>query len=307
LFQGMFALPRMILANFINFFANWRALRQVIAKGNPRRVAWDKTTHDFPSLSEVSRARRVIGQILVQQGSLSQTALEEALETRPAGMRLGTWLVHSERLSPAALADGLAEQAGVQSETVDSFAISQDVIDLLPASIALHYAVLPIRFANGKLTVASESALSPIAKAALKRKTGYEIEYVIAHIGQVTVGLRHYYARHRDANPRQQLDLAVQQGHLSEDRKQAAWEYYVSRQVMLGEILQALGRIDVAAFSVTLLQQSSHQVPLGEFLVSNGIICQTALDQAIELQREIQPCVATVLRRFSNAANAAQP
>ncbi len=305
LFQGMLALPRMILGNFINFFANWRALKQVIAKGNPRRVAWDKTTHDFPSLGEVSRARRVIGQILLEQGSLSQTALEEALETRPAGMRLGTWLVHSERISPAALAAGLAEQAGVASEAVDSFGISQEVIDLLPASIALHYAVLPIRFANGHLTVASESALSPIARAALKRKTGYEVEYVIAHIGQVTVGLRHYYARHRGANPKQELDQAVQQGRLSEDRKQAAWEYYVARQVMLGEVLQALGRIDVAAFSVTLLQQSSHQVPLGEFLVSNGIMCQAALDKAIELQKKIQPNMADVVKQFNGTTNAA--
>jgi len=34
LFQGLLSLPRMILGNFINFInfmANWRALRQVIA------------------------------------------------------------------------------------------------------------------------------------------------------------------------------------------------------------------------------------------------------------------------------------
>ena len=42
----------MVWGNLINFMANWRAIRQILHHRDPRRVAWDKTAHDFPMLSE---------------------------------------------------------------------------------------------------------------------------------------------------------------------------------------------------------------------------------------------------------------
>ena len=44
--QGLLSIPRLFWGNFINFMANWRAIRQIVRHGDPRRVAWDKTTHD---------------------------------------------------------------------------------------------------------------------------------------------------------------------------------------------------------------------------------------------------------------------
>jgi adsorption protein B len=66
--EGLAAIPRLFWGNLINFLANWRAIRQVVLYGNPRRVAWDKTMHEFPAIGEPSRARQPIGQILVAQG-----------------------------------------------------------------------------------------------------------------------------------------------------------------------------------------------------------------------------------------------
>lgn len=49
--QGLLSVLRLFWGNLINFMANWRALKQVLQHGDPRRVAWDKTTHDFPSVT----------------------------------------------------------------------------------------------------------------------------------------------------------------------------------------------------------------------------------------------------------------
>jgi len=54
--EGLLSAPRMMWSNLINFFANVRALRQVIAMGDSRRVAWDKTTHEFPALAKAQHA-----------------------------------------------------------------------------------------------------------------------------------------------------------------------------------------------------------------------------------------------------------
>jgi bacteriophage N4 adsorption protein B len=301
IFQGLLALPRMLLGNFINFLANWRAIKQVIQKGNPRRVAWDKTTHDFPSLGEVSRARRVLGQILIEQGALTEQALKRALENKPEGMRLGTWLIHDEQLAPEQLASALAYQAEVSFESFDAYEVSDSLVALLPARIALHYAVFPIRLEGERLVVASESALSPVVLAALKRKLGREVTYVISFIGQVTVGLRHCYARSRQPDPRQELAQAVLSGALPADQQRQAWAYYVSRQIILGEVLQSVGRIDAAALSAMLLQQYESDLRLGDFLVVSGVITQETLQYATDLQANIQPSMSEVIASFTGS------
>ena len=67
---------------------------------------------------------------------------------------------------------------------------------------------------------------------------------------------------------------------------------------MLGEVLQTLGRIDAAAFSAVLLQHASSTLPLGEYLVENGIISQETLEHAIAVQGQIQPTMEAVIAQF---------
>lgn len=302
LFQGLLSVPRMFLGNFINFLANWRAIKQVIQHGNPRRIAWDKTTHDFPLLGEISRARRMIGLIFMNKGFLTAEALKIALLKKPEGMRLGTWLVHNGQLTPLQLAQGLAEQANVQCVSVDAYNLPADLLASVPAAIALQYAILPIERKANHLVLATESALSPIAMSAIRRKLGTDIEYVIAEIGQVTVGLRHSYARHRMVDPMKTLDAAIRMGQFREENRQAVWTYYVSRQLMLGEVLQTLGRIDTTAFSAVLLQHASSTISLGDYLVGHGIITAETLRHAIEIQKQIQPSIEAVITLFLKPA-----
>ncbi len=49
--EGCLAIPRTVVANFVNFSAFFRAVFQVsTASSTGRAVKWDKTSHDFPSL-----------------------------------------------------------------------------------------------------------------------------------------------------------------------------------------------------------------------------------------------------------------
>ncbi len=300
LIQGLLSLPRMFLGNYINFLANWRAIKQVIQHGNPRRVAWDKTTHDFPLIGEISRTRRMIGQILVQRGILSEAEMINAVEQKPLGMRLGTWLVHSGRISPWQLAECLGEQAETEVESLNPSQVPDDILALVPANVALHYAIFPLRLEGDCLVVATETMLSPVALSALRRKIGMSVRCVVALIGQVTVGLRQKYSRYRQGDPMADLMSAVQQGRVSPKGAERIWTYFVSRQVMLGEVLQTLGRIDAAAFSAILLQHSSTDLPLGDFLVRQEIITKETLDHAIALQADIQPTIEKAIIRFQS-------
>ncbi|MBM3114756.1 cyclic di-3',5'-guanylate-activated glycosyltransferase NrfB [Jeongeupia naejangsanensis] len=295
--QGLMALPRLFWGNLINFLANWRALSQIIAQGDPRRVAWDKTTHDFPSVGGENRARHPLGQILIEQGVLTQAQLEAALAHRIPGLRLGSCLVHEGVISAEQLARAVAVQSHVDYEPVDAYALSEDLVAKVPAPIALHYVIVPVREEGDTLVVASESDIDPVSMAALSRKLDRPVRYVIAAKGQVAVGLRRWYVRAPQEDPRALLDAAVAAQLLDRARAEDIWQSFVSMQVLLAEILMSLGHIGLAALNALLLRHERSDLTFGQFLVDEGVISSATLDEALRLQRELQPDMRALLQQ----------
>ena len=294
--QGLLSIPRLFWGNYINFMANWKAVKQVMEHGDVRRIAWDKTTHDFPTIGIENKERKRIGEILIDQGVITLEQLNAVLGHKKTGMRIGSALVHEGVLTSVELADALAIQAGVSTESIDPYAISEELISTISASIALHYAILPIRRETNSLVVASEAALDPISLAAISRKVHRQISYVIVPKGQVTVGLRKWYANKSANDPRKILDDAVAENKVNIDQAAEIWEFYVSRQILLAEILVSLGHINEAALRALLLQHSVTNLYLGDFLVDKNIISRETLEKALKLQKQLQPNIEQLIR-----------
>lgn len=287
--EGLMSIPRLFWGNYINFMANWKAVKQVMQHGDVRRIAWDKTTHDFPTIGLENKERKKLGHILIGQKVITQEQLDSVLVHKKNGIKIGSALVHEGILTSAELADALSIQAGVPAESIDAYAISEDLINSVSASIALQYAILPIRREKSFLVFASESALDPISIAAISRKVGCQIRYVIAPKGQVTIGLRKWYTHLRADDPYKTLDEAVSTGKINSNQSEEIWKFYVSRQILLAEILVSLGHINEAALRALLLQHSVTKLYLGDFLVDKNIISKETLQKALELQRHLQP------------------
>lgn len=149
--------------------------------------------------------------------------------------------------------------------------------------------------------LATETGLSPVSVAAIKRKLNRKVKFVISYLGQVTVGLRKHYARHRQPDPLQTLQYAVETERLKPENLNKAWSYFVARQIMLGEVLRTLGRIDPSAFSAILLQQEASRTALGTFLVAQEIISEETLQHALVLQAQIQPTIEEVIQKFGTS------
>ncbi|MDB5868351.1 MAG: nfrB [Polaromonas sp.] len=296
LIEGLLSVPRLLWGNLINFMANWRALKQVLATGDSRRVAWDKTSHEFPSLGEAGCARKMLGQVLLGQGAIVQDQLTAALQSTVRGLRLGSQLVHQGVITPGQLAGALAEQSHVSWGSMDGLALAPALVAQLPARIALHYAVLPLREEGAELVLASESNLDPVSLAAIARKLSRPVRYVIVPKGQVVVGLRHWYARRRTTSARGLLDKVVASGALDEAQAETIWREFVSMQLLMGEVLQSLGRIDAAALGAVLLRQERSGLSLGSFLVSEEVITEAVLDEVLQLQEQHQGSMLTLLQ-----------
>lgn len=296
LVQGMMSIPRLFWGNIINFMANWRALSQIIAQGDPRRVAWDKTTHDFPSLGEENRARRPLGQILVSQGSLSKQQLDEAVLNIEPGLRLGSSLVHQGLITTEQLAAGVSEQSGVAWEHVDALSLPEALLAKVPPNVAVHYGVIPLRMEKEVLVLGCETYLDPVSLGALSRKLGVRVSYVIACKGEITLGLRCWYVRGQRTNPKQVLQGALHEGLIDEAVYADIWARYQASLVMLPEILTSLGHIDEAALRSLLLRHESSEELLGDFLVEQEVVSEQVLAQAKALQNTYQLNVHDLLR-----------
>ncbi|CAB3910258.1 glycosyl transferase family protein [Achromobacter piechaudii] len=79
--HAVLSIPRMIVGNFINAMAAARAWRLFIAHlVTGKRLAWDKTMHDFPSTDQLSQQRQRLGELLLSWQAIDQDTLARALE-----------------------------------------------------------------------------------------------------------------------------------------------------------------------------------------------------------------------------------
>lgn len=284
--QALLSVPRQLWGNVINFFANVRAWKQVLQHGDPRRVAWDKTSHEYPSISQ-SRATRSIGSILVTQGTLSQQELDFGLEQQQKGERLGQSLLRLGMLTPTQLGKAVAEQLELPYVETDPFALDAELISRLPERLALKYMVLPVKLQNGVLTLVRESQLSPVAISQIERQTGFKVQLCICAYGVVSLGVRHWYRQEENLNPDLYLQQCLQQGGITESDLRTLTQSYLASQLSFGDALVQAALLEPAVVNQVLIS-FDHQsgLRLGDYLISEGIVTAENLAQVVKLQQQ---------------------
>jgi adsorption protein B len=150
-----FAVPlRMLWANFLNAAATLAALRQFWkARRQRRTLPWLKTDHDYPAQLSPEHKRQPVGQILVKMQCVSMQDLEEALESRPSGVRIGEHLVISHKITEESLYQALSSQGGIPLGLPDTSEVNPLVTRMVPAGMARRWKVIPYRVADGELHV----------------------------------------------------------------------------------------------------------------------------------------------------------
>lgn len=296
--QGLMSAPRIVWSNLINFCATARALWQFIRAPSRARMAWDKTSHQFPEVAGLPRVGP-LGERAVARGWLTEKDLDHALTARLPAERLGQTLLRMQLLTPMQLATILAEQAGVAVEDFDPRRVSPEQIRLMPPKLGLKYAVFPLREReDGTLLLARESMLPPIQLNALRRRLGRPVAYVIVPQGTVTTALRQHYHDEPAQNPQAMLDAAVSSGAIGKDQAERLWDDFVHRQILFGDLLLGSHRIQPAVLHQALLGYEDSDLPIGRYLVEAGYLGENALQEALEAQRLFQPRMQDLLRQY---------
>ena len=292
IFEGLLSAPRMMWSNFVNFFANVRALRQVLEMGDSRRVAWDKTTHEFPALA--APARTPLGRRLIEKGLISEEQLQAAI-TSPERRRLGRELLVRGLISSEQLVETLAEQLDLPWAPLDPFAIDSQLIAQLPRKTAVHYGVLPVAVQGKTLILASESPVSQVSLGAIARHLKRPVQCRLAPQGRVTLGLRYHYPSPWQKEETRQMLAALQQ-HKDDAR---LIERVSHHQVLLGTLLQTRAMVPTTLFNQVMIDFDPEHMSLGDYLIERGIITEQILREALAEQAAEQQAAFDIVREVA--------
>jgi len=169
---------RAIWGNWINCFATVMAYYRyfsAVARGRP--LVWLKTEHAYPSRAALVENKQKLGEVLVWCQYLSPEDLETALAAKPAGVRLGDFLVEQGKITVTDLYEALSLQQNVPYGKPGSDAISRPVTRSLPAEVAKRWKVLPYKVAAGHLFVAGSELPSDAMHDDLRKFSSLEIRF----------------------------------------------------------------------------------------------------------------------------------
>lgn len=139
-----------------------------------------------------------IGQMLIEEGLISQEQLEQALGLQcERGGKTFDILIELGHLDKEALHAFLSRQSGVATIDLSRFSIDRDLIRLIPRSMALEQSVLPIDRLGKLLTVAMACPIDTSTIAEMEAMTQLKVKAVLCKLDDLRAVVAKYY---RDPN-----------------------------------------------------------------------------------------------------------
>ncbi|HEX7464189.1 MAG TPA: type IV-A pilus assembly ATPase PilB [Actinomycetota bacterium] len=139
------------------------------------------------------RRPKQLGQILLEQGLLSEEQLEHALnEHRNTPKSLGRTLIDLGYIRERDLVRALAEQVGLEFVDLSDYQVDPGATTLLPDVIARRYRAIPIGERDGKLLVAMSDPANVYALDDIRAITNREVQPVVATATDIEQAIEKY-------------------------------------------------------------------------------------------------------------------
>jgi adsorption protein B len=167
---------RLLWGNVLNAAATLRALHTWgAAKWRGARLAWVKTSHDYPTLGSLQTHKRSLAEVLELLGAGPARAFEEALRGRPSGVAEGDFLLAQALVREPDLMAALCLQQSLPRATVSPSEIEWRILRLLPRATAAQWRAVAFRVDAGALCVATADVPTDAMLADLRRQTNLEV------------------------------------------------------------------------------------------------------------------------------------
>lgn len=186
-------------------------------------------------------ARLRLGEILIQQGLITEAQLQDAVETQKTDKsHIGEILLKKNMIKEEDLAIALGSQLLIPYASKASGLLNpqkdQDLEKLVPFEFAKEYQVLPLSRTMNSLTCAIFNPFDLITIDNLKRLTGCEINFVIATKSDIRDAAQNFYM-HGDSGSNTLWDAAVEKSKGGGARHSGVFEEKAETELSLDKLI----------------------------------------------------------------------
>lgn len=208
-------------------------------------------------------APRRIGQILVDLGFLTDEQLEIVLEEQEQqpGALFGRIAEEMQLITDDQLIQALAEQMGMQTVSLEDFKFEEEVLEKISETMAQLYRVVPLKFENNLLTVATCDPQNLTIQDELRTFLGFDIAMVVATEQDVLQSITRHYDSEAES-----VEKLVQQ--LADDE----------------ELKQAISALENEKFNITDAEALADSAPVRKLL--NMVLLLAIKDHASDVHFE---------------------
>ncbi|MGB1925389.1 MAG: GspE/PulE family protein [Rubripirellula sp.] len=208
-------------------------------------------------------APRRIGQILVDLGFLTDEQLEVVLEEQEQqpGSLFGRIAEEMQLITDEQLSQALAEQMGMQTVSLEEFKFEEEVLEKISETMAQLYRVVPLKFENNLLTVATCDPQNLTIQDELRTFLGFDIAMVVATERDVLQSITRHYDSEAES-----VEKLVQQ--LADDE----------------ELKQAISALENEKFNITDAEALADSAPVRKLL--NMVLLLAIKDHASDIHFE---------------------
>jgi len=141
------------------------------------------------------RKTKPLGQILIEEGLITEEQLQRALSARSEkNQLLGRVLIDLGLVREADLVGALAKQLGLQFVDLSDMVVDSNAASLIPEQVARRYRALPVGFDDSRLIVAMADPANLFALDDIRTITGLEVKPVVATAADIESAIRKYGA-----------------------------------------------------------------------------------------------------------------
>ncbi|WP_411682445.1 GspE/PulE family protein [Clostridium thailandense] len=144
------------------------------------------------------KIKKRLGEILTDAGVITEEILRKALILqKETGEKLGEILVSKGFTTNEQIVNAIKQQLGIPLVNLDNINVRQEIIDIMPVSVAKKYEAIPIDIMNGFLLVAMSDPLNYFAIEDIRIATGYNVKTAIALRDSLLDNIEKYYGKSR--------------------------------------------------------------------------------------------------------------
>jgi type IV pilus assembly protein PilB len=149
----------------------------------------------------MSKRRKQLGEVLLEEGLITYDQLEEALNVQTGtGKGLGRILIDLGFVGEADLVAALAKQIGLPFIDLADYPVDPAAASLISDALAKRYSALPIGYEDSKLVVAMSDPANVFALDDIRTITGLEIKPVVATRSDITNAITRFHRLEESAS-----------------------------------------------------------------------------------------------------------